>query len=89
MARQVNWNKYIYDRFTELAMLSEIERGVLETRSKGLSITQQARLFNRSESTINNIVKQLKIKYDEVQKLPDSGLPVRRKSAKEEWMDQN
>lgn len=87
LANEVRWNKYIYDRFCELAMLSDFEKKVLETRIKKHSITQQALELNCSASTINNVIRALKDKYDAVQKYPDSNLPKRRVSSEEEWMD--
>lgn len=87
MAREVNWNKHVYDRFCELAMLSDFEKQVLETRIKGYSIIQQSMMLGCSESTINKTIKVLKKKYDDVQTLQDSGLKPRRTSKEEEWMD--
>jgi len=69
-------------------MLHGIEREILRTRIMGYSITQQAQEFNISESTVNRIVARLKQRYDEVQPYSDK-LPKRRKSAKEDWMDEN
>ena len=87
MASNVRWNKYIYDRFCELAMLSELEKEVLEGRIKGMSIVEQSVKLNRSTSTISNVIRRLKDKYDVVQSLEGSNLPVRRSSAEEKWMD--
>lgn len=87
MARQVNWNRHLYDRFCELAMLSDFEKKVLEYRIKGYSILEQAALCGCSDSTINRVVARLKEKYDHVQKLPGSDLPIRKDSEQERWMD--
>ena len=87
MSKEVKWNKYVYDRFCELAMLSDFEKEVLETRIKGYSTTKQSLMLNCSVATVNRTIKILKEKYDEVQKLPDSGLKPRRTSKEEEWMD--
>ncbi|MCQ2609155.1 MAG: hypothetical protein MJ197_10780 [Bacteroidales bacterium] len=80
MAKQVKWNKYIYDRFCELAMLSDLESEILKERIKGVSIVQSSFLHGMSESGVNNIIRQLKEKYDNAQKIPGSNLPVRKKN---------
>ena len=86
--RQVEWTRHIVDTFIEEAMLSEIEVKVLETRVKGMPISQQAQLLNISESSVNRIISRLKQKYDSVQKYhPD--LPPRRVSNEEIYMDNN
>lgn len=88
MAKQVEWTKHIVAVFEEEAMLSEIEKAILETRVRGIPISQQAIMFNMSESSVNRIIKTLKLKYDCVQHYhPD--LPVRRKSREEIYMDNN
>lgn len=86
MSRQVEWNKHILERFAELAMLNDEEYRIMETRIKGWTITRQSMEFGISTSAINRMIKRLKEKYDNVQKL-DPTLPVRRYSAKEDYMD--
>lgn len=88
MAHQVPWNKYIVERFEELAMLTEEERMVLRTRVSGWSITKQAMELNLSPATVSRIIKRIKQKYDAVQKF-DPLLPPRRPSAQETWQDNN
>lgn len=88
MAHQVPWNKYIVERFEELAMLTEEERMVLRTRVAGWSITRQSIELNISPATVSRIIKRLKQKYDAVQKF-DPLLPPRRASAAETWQDTN
>lgn len=77
MAHQVPWNKYIVERFEELAMLTDEERMVLRTRVAGWSITKQALELNLSPATVSRIIKRLKTKYDNVQKY-DPLLPPRK-----------
>lgn len=67
MAKQVKWNKAIYDEFVNLAMLSDIEQKILETRIKGFSIAMQMLEFNLSERTISRMINRMKKKYDDVQ----------------------
>lgn len=86
MAKQVPWNKDIVERFSELAMLSEEEKFIVETRAKGWSVSKQAQALNCSESTIAKRISVLKKKYDKVQQ-NDNLLPPRRTSAQETWMD--
>lgn len=83
---EVLWNKPLVERFCELAMLSEDERFIVETRAKGWSVSKQAQALNCSESTVAKKIALLKKKYDAVQKHDDM-LPPRRSSAKETWMD--
>lgn len=85
-SKQVPWNKIITERFVELGMLSEREEWVLRTRIAGMSITEQALKLNMSISTVNRIIADLKLKYDNVEKY-DPLLPPRKFSAKETWMD--
>lgn len=88
MANQVDWNKHIVEVFIEEAMLSEIEVQVLQTRVRGIPISQQAQMLNVSESSVNRIVNKLKKKYDNVQQY-HSDLPPRRVSKEEIFMDNN
>lgn len=89
MANQVRWNKYIYERFVEEAMLSQIEQDILKTRIQKIPISVQASMFNTSESTVSRIIAQLKEKYDDVQRLYPDDFPVRVVSEEEKWMDSN
>lgn len=86
MSKQVPWNKFIVERFVEEGMLSHDEEMVLRTRVSGWTITRQSMELGMSESTINRIIKRLKIKYDNVQKY-DPLLPPRKESAEETYMD--
>ena len=89
MARKkVNWNEVIYTEFVKLGMLNDFEKEVLRTRIVGYSITQQAQLFNCSDSTISRTIASLKKRYDDVQPYSDK-LPSRRDSKEEEWQDNN
>lgn len=86
ISKQVPWNKYIVERFIELALLSDEEQMILRTRAEGWTITQQSMRFNMSESKINKIIARLKAKYDQIEKY-DPSLPPRKSSAKETYMD--
>ncbi len=66
MSKQVPWNKIILEEFIELAMLSSDEEHIMRTRIAGWSITKQAMTFGMSESSVNRIIKRLKVKYDAV-----------------------
>ncbi len=90
MTKQVDWNKSIYETFSDLAMLSEDERKILLTRIRdNLTISQQANLFGMSERTIKRKIADMKKKYDKVQLLVPDKLPKRRKSSIEDYMDNN
>ena len=84
--RQVLWSKIILEEFIELAALTPEEEQIIRTRVAGWPITKQAMVFGMSESTVNRIIKRLKIKYDGVQ--PYSAiLPPRKHSAAETYLD--
>lgn len=89
MAHQVAWNKYIYDFFSEHAMLSDDEKFILRTRIQGWTVTQQAIALSKSPSTVAAIISVLKKKYDMVQAQYPNDLPKRVSSAKELYMDNN
>ena len=78
MARQVNWNAHILEEFKRLACLTELETHVINAHVKGYSITKQSHELNISESSIKRIIRRLKVKYDDAQKM-SSVLPKRRK----------
>ena len=71
------WTRAILDEFKHLALLTEFEEMVLDSKIKGWSRTKQAIEFNCSISTIDRTLKQLRIKYDNVCKYSDL-LPPRR-----------
>lgn len=89
MANEVPWNKVIYERFSELAMLNDIEKEVLETRLKGWTITEQSMKLGLSKSTIDRVIRKLKAKYDAVQKHDPEKLPPRKTSKQEKYMDEH
>ncbi len=89
MGKQVIWTAFTLKNFEEMAMLDEVERFILETRCKGrgMPISEQARRLNMSEATVNRYIKKIKEKYDAVQRENPDLYPIRKKSAKEEYMD--
>lgn len=86
MSKQVPWNKAIFERFAELAMLSEEEQDIMKTRIAGWSRNRQSYKFGMSLATLDRIIKRLKIKYDHAAKL-DSRLPKRKRSVKETYAE--
>lgn len=88
MAKQVPWNKFIVEEFVSLAMLTEEEEMVLRTRVAGWPITKQSMELGMSVSTVNRIIKRLKVKYDNVERY-SAILPPRKFSAQETYMDEN
>lgn len=89
MAKQVKWTKNILKEFEDLAMLSDDECYIMESRCKNVSVSAQAQHLNVSESTIARMINRLKVKYDAVQKEYPDKFPKRKFSAKETWMDNN
>ena len=82
--------RIIYNKFVELAILSEFQENIFRTRILNeWSIKKQAKEFNVSEATVNRTIRQLKDMYDEIQKLHPNELPVRKKSKREEYLDNN
>lgn len=79
MSHEVKWTKQIFDEFVAEAMLSDTEVKILKTRIQGWSIVQQALEFQLSVSAVNRVIRNLKDKYDEVQKY-DPILPKRETS---------
>lgn len=86
MSKQVPWNKYIVERFVELAMLTKDEEMILRTRIAGWSRVEQSMKLGMSLSTVDRIIARLKQKYDGIQKF-DPLLPPRKSSAEEDRMD--
>lgn len=86
MSKQVPWNKFILERFIEVAALTKEEEMVIRTRVAGWSRVKQSMEMGISLATLDRIIKLLKIKYDRVQKY-DPLLPPRKSSAEETWMD--
>ena len=72
----LRWNKVMLDEFRSLALLTDFEYKVLETRIAGWSRTKQSIEFNCSLSTIDRTLKVLRSKYDDVCKY-SSVLPQR------------
>ncbi len=86
MTKQVPWNKIILEEFISLSCLTKEEEIIMRTRVKGWTITEQADHLNMSVSSVNRIIQQLKLKYDEVEKYSVL-LPPRKQSKKELYQD--
>lgn len=89
MSHQVKWSKQVLTDFCTLALLNEEEIYIMESRIKGTPVSLQADHLCCSESTVHRMIAKLKKKYDVVQKEFPNKFPIRRKSAKETWMDNN
>lgn len=87
MAHQVTWTKKIIEEFIELAYLSEDEATIMRTRAQGWTVSRQAAELNKSESSVHQMIKNLKMKYDVVQREHPDKFPKRQFSAKEKYMD--
>lgn len=86
ISKQVKWSKIILEEFIEIAALTDEEEQIMRTRVAGWTITKQAQVFGMSESSVNRIIKRLKVKYDGVQPYSPI-LPPRKFSAAETYMD--
>ena len=88
MSHQVPWGKVILEEFIAEAMLTKEEEMIIRTRVAGWSRTKQAMEFGMSLSTVDRIIKRLKVKYDKAQKYSPI-LPPRKFSAEETYMDEH
>lgn len=87
MSKEVPWSKIIVETFVEEAMLTKEEEVILRTRVAGWSRVKQADELGMSLSTVDRLIKSLKIKYDQVQKY-NPILPPRKSSSIEDALDQ-
>lgn len=87
MAHQVPWTKDVLEAFISMALLSDEEEFIMRSRCKSWTITRQAQYLNCSESTVHNMIKMLKKKYDLVQKEHPDVFPERKFSAEEVYLD--
>lgn len=71
------WNKIILNEFIDLACLTETEEKILRTRIAGWSRVKQSMEFNMSVSTVDSVIRMIKLKYDMVQ--PHSTILPKRK----------
>lgn len=83
----VPWNEQFYDNFCQKGMLNKDEREVLRCRIMGYSITQISMCARMSTAKVSRIVKDLRIKYDAVQKVYPDLLPIRKETEQERWQD--
>lgn len=88
MSHQVVWTKFILERFIDVGNLTKEEEAVMRTRAAGWTRTEQSMKLGMSLSTIDRIIKRLKVKYDRAQKY-DVLLPPRKQSSQELYMDEN
>lgn len=88
MSKQVPWSKIILETFIEEGCLTQEEEIVIRTRVAGWSRTKQSMELGLSLSSVDRIIKSLKLKYDNAQKY-NPILPPRKESAKETWLDNN
>lgn len=89
MAHQVVWTTKVLKSFEELANLTEEECYIMESRCKNVTVTSQALHLHCSEARVHKMISNLKKKYDVVQKEHPDVFPVRKKSQKEKYMDEN
>lgn len=82
MSHEVAWTKLILEEFIKEALLTEDEEIIIRTRIAGWSRQKQADTLNISVSSVDKIIKKLKLKYDEVQKYDPLIPPRQAKSVK-------
>lgn len=86
---QVPWTKSRVDKFIEMAMLNDDEAYIMRSRIHKIPVSTQATYLGYSESNIHRMVRELKKKYDIVQKEVNDPeiFPPRKFSKEEVWMD--
>lgn len=97
MAHEVDWTNFIVETFLKEVRneilndeLYEELSVIMRTRARGWSRTKQALELSMSLSTVDRRIRMLKELYDIIQsEKPELGLPKRRSSKEEEWMDNN
>ena len=87
MSKQVPWTDKVLCDFICAAALSDDETFIMKTRVKGMTVTEQALKLHKSEATVHRMISVLKKKYDQVQRESPDRFPIRKKSAKELYMD--
>lgn len=81
MAHEVIWTQDVYDEFIRKGNLSPIERKIFDSRVlQQYTIQMQSFEFNMSVSSINDIIYEIKKKYDEVQETSDILKPRENKT---------
>lgn len=88
MSKEVPWSKIILEEFIKEALLSKEEEWIMRTRCAGWPRTRQAEELGISMATLDRRIRDLKEKYDRVQKY-DVLLPPRKESAEEKYMDEH
>lgn len=76
---KILWTKLVLEQFIERALLTKEEEMIMRTRVAGWTRVKQAKEFGMSVGTVDNIIKRLRAKYDEVQRI-DPILPPRKDS---------
>lgn len=81
MAHEVIWTQEVYDEFIKKANLNPTERKIFDSRVlKEYTIQMQSSEFGICVSRINEIIYEIKKKYDDVQKTSDILKPRENKS---------
>ena len=74
---KILWTKVVLEQFIDKALLTKEEEMIMRTRVAGWTRVKQAKEFGMSVGTVDNIIKRLRAKYDEVQRI-DPILPPRK-----------
>lgn len=78
--KQIPWTKRKYDRFLEVAILTDDEKSILEDRViRNMSRVQMSMRYNVSVATVDRTIKSLREKYDQVQEEYPGEFSVRRR----------
>lgn len=84
MYSKIPWTKTMLERFIEEALLTEDEERILRTRVAGWSIVRQSMELGLSTATVSRIVKNITVKYKNIQsRFPDIFPPFKESKYEE------
>ena len=68
MSHKILWTRSMLDEFVKEAILTKDEEFIVRTRAAGWSRQQQAFELNRSIQSVDRMIKNIKVKYDNLAK---------------------
>lgn len=86
---RIKWTKEILDYVIENCCLNKFQADVLRSRVHCMTVKEMCFFYNCSESKIYSTIRLIAERYDTLQALHPDILNPRRKSAQEEFMDNN
>lgn len=87
MSKQVIWTDKVLGDFIILANLNDFQARLMRDRCKDVTVIEMSHLYHCSESKIHKEIARIRKIYDVVQAEYPDRFPIRKKSAKELYMD--